>query len=161
MAISRHIHNTTNTMIKFRSDLHSRTTPHISPLRASYGVSFMSCTEKNDRDISRSHCIMFVIPLSCMYCMKKIFAKLLPAASSRNHIIQSPADCAVIQSSSSMPYNVIKMSLLHIIEKGHTRWISKRSQTCSSHKINEDYFQFRLWIIIIKSRNVSKPREWK
>ena len=38
------------------SDFHSRTTPHTSPLRASYGVSFVSYTKKNDRDISRAHC---------------------------------------------------------------------------------------------------------
>ena len=42
-------------MIKLRSDLYSRTTPHASPLRASYGVSFVSYTKKNDRDISRAH----------------------------------------------------------------------------------------------------------
>ena len=35
---------------------HSRKTPHSSPLRASYGVSFVINTKKNDRDISRAHC---------------------------------------------------------------------------------------------------------
>ena len=45
-------------MIKLQSDLHSRTTPHSSPLRASYGVSFMSYRKKIDRDISRAHCAM-------------------------------------------------------------------------------------------------------
>ena len=50
-------HSTTITMIKLRSTLHSRTTPHTSPLRASYGVSFASYITKNDRDISRAHCI--------------------------------------------------------------------------------------------------------
>ena len=44
-------------MIKPRSDLHSRTTPQNSPLRASFGVGvFMSYIKKNDRDISRAHC---------------------------------------------------------------------------------------------------------
>ena len=47
--------HSTITMIKLRSDLHSRT-PHSSLLRASYGVSFASYTKKNDRDISRAHC---------------------------------------------------------------------------------------------------------
>ena len=48
--------SSTITMIKCRSDLHSRTTPHTSPLRARYGVSFVSYTNKNDRDISRVYC---------------------------------------------------------------------------------------------------------
>ena len=42
----------------FRQTLHSQTTPHISPSRASYGVSFMSSLKKYDRDISRAHCIL-------------------------------------------------------------------------------------------------------
>ena len=50
-------HSTTNKLIKLRSVLHSRTTPHKSPLRSSYGVSFVSYTKKNDRDILRVHCI--------------------------------------------------------------------------------------------------------
>ena len=49
-------HRTIIKMIKFRSDLHSRTTPHTSTLRANYGVSFVSYTKKNDRDISGAHC---------------------------------------------------------------------------------------------------------
>ena len=40
-------HNQTITMIKLRLGLHSRTTPHTSTVRASYGVSFMSYTKKN------------------------------------------------------------------------------------------------------------------
>ena len=35
--------------------LHSRTTPHTWPLRARYGVSFVSYTKNNYRDISRAH----------------------------------------------------------------------------------------------------------
>ena len=35
-------HSTTITMLKIRSDLHPRTIPHTSPVRASYGVSFVS-----------------------------------------------------------------------------------------------------------------------
>ena len=34
--------------------LHSRTTPHISTSRASYGVSIVRSSKKNDRDISRA-----------------------------------------------------------------------------------------------------------
>ena len=45
-------------MINIRSDLHSRTTPHTSPFRAIYRVSFLSYTKKNDREILRAHCIM-------------------------------------------------------------------------------------------------------
>ena len=50
-------HSTTVTMIKFQLDLHSRTTPHTSPLR-SLKVIFLSYTKKNDRDISKVHCTM-------------------------------------------------------------------------------------------------------
>ena len=49
-------HSTTITITKLRSDLHSRTTPHTSPLRASYGLSSVSYTNKNARDLSRAHC---------------------------------------------------------------------------------------------------------
>ena len=50
---------TTITMVKLGSDLNTRTTPHASVLRASYGVYFVSYmyTKKDDRDISRAHCI--------------------------------------------------------------------------------------------------------
>ena len=37
--------------------LHSQMTPHVSPLRASYGVPFMTYTQNNDRDISEVQCI--------------------------------------------------------------------------------------------------------
>ena len=50
-------HSTAIKMIKLRSNFHSRTTPHTPPLRASYGVSFVSYTKNNDRDISIVHCI--------------------------------------------------------------------------------------------------------
>ena len=39
-------HRTTVTMIKLRSDLYSRMTPHTWSLRASFGVSFVSYTKK-------------------------------------------------------------------------------------------------------------------
>ena len=48
--------STRNTGMKIMSDLHSRTTHHSSPLRASYGVSFVNYAKKRDRDISRVHC---------------------------------------------------------------------------------------------------------
>ena len=54
-------HGITITMIKLQSDLHSRKAPHTSPLRASHGVSFVSYTKKNDRDISRAHCIWYAM----------------------------------------------------------------------------------------------------
>ena len=45
------VHCTTIIMIKLRSDLHSRTTPHTSPLRARYRVSLEGCTKKNGLDL--------------------------------------------------------------------------------------------------------------
>ena len=48
-------YSTSITMIQLWWDLHSRTTTHTSPLRASYGMSSASCTKKNDRSISRAH----------------------------------------------------------------------------------------------------------
>ena len=54
----RCVHSTTVTMVKLQSDLHSRTTPYTSPLRASYGVSFASYTKKDGHDISRVHCML-------------------------------------------------------------------------------------------------------
>ena len=50
-------HCSTNIMIKLRSDLHSRTTPHTSPLRCPW--PFASYIKKNDRDISRVHCTQY------------------------------------------------------------------------------------------------------
>ena len=41
----------------FGQTLHSWMTPHISPSRASYGVSFMGSLKKYHCDISRVHCI--------------------------------------------------------------------------------------------------------
>ena len=49
--------STTITVIKLRSDLHSRTIPNTSPLRATYEVSFVSYTnKKKNHNISRAHC---------------------------------------------------------------------------------------------------------
>ena len=48
---------TTITKIKVQLNLHSQTTHHASPLQASYGVSFTSYTQNNDRDISGAQCI--------------------------------------------------------------------------------------------------------
>ena len=50
------VQSTAITMIKLQSGLQSQTTPHTSPLRVSYGVSFVSYTAKNDCDISGVHC---------------------------------------------------------------------------------------------------------
>ena len=38
--------------------LNSQKTPHTSPLRASYGMSFVSILMKNDRVIKGFYCIM-------------------------------------------------------------------------------------------------------
>ena len=51
-------HITTVTMVKLRSYFHSPTTPHTSPSRASYGVSFVCPPKKNYHDISRTHCMV-------------------------------------------------------------------------------------------------------
>ena len=39
--------------------LNSQKTPHTSPLRASYGMSFVSILMKNDRVIKGFYCIYF------------------------------------------------------------------------------------------------------
>ena len=39
--------------------LNSQKTPHTSPLRASYGMSFVSILMKNDRVIKGFYCIIF------------------------------------------------------------------------------------------------------
>ena len=50
-------HSTTMTMIKVRSDLHSRMTPHTLHLLARYGMTFVSYIKGIDCNILRSHCI--------------------------------------------------------------------------------------------------------
>ena len=44
--------------------LNSQKTPHTSPLRASYGMSFVSILMKNDRVIKGFYCIISVYTLS-------------------------------------------------------------------------------------------------
>ena len=41
--------------------LNSQKTPHTSPLRASYGMSFVSILMKNDRVIKGFYCIIIII----------------------------------------------------------------------------------------------------
>ena len=42
--------------------------PHTSPVRASYGVSFMNILEKTDRIITALHCILnFHLPLCSLW----------------------------------------------------------------------------------------------
>ena len=53
--------------------MHSRSTPHNSPSRASYGVSFVSFLQKNDRNISRAHCNISV-SLFCSFCSSRVAA---------------------------------------------------------------------------------------
>ena len=42
--------------------LNSQKTPHTSPLRASYGMSFVSILMKNDRVIKGFYCMWFIQP---------------------------------------------------------------------------------------------------
>ena len=44
------------TMVKLRQDFVFTNTTHISPSRASYGVSFVRSSKNNDRDIARARC---------------------------------------------------------------------------------------------------------
>ena len=43
--------------------LNSQKTPHTSPLRASYGMSFVSILMKNDRVIKGFYCIAYMLPI--------------------------------------------------------------------------------------------------
>ena len=43
--------------------LNSQKTPHTSPLRASYGMSFVSILMKNDRVIKGFYCIIIIMAL--------------------------------------------------------------------------------------------------
>ena len=43
--------------------LNSQKTPHTSPLRASYGMSFVSILMKNDRVIKGFYCIWFIFTM--------------------------------------------------------------------------------------------------
>ena len=53
-------HSTTIIMIRLQSYFHTRTTPHTSPLRASYGVSFASYTKKKMIAIYWERTVYFV-----------------------------------------------------------------------------------------------------
>ena len=60
-------HSTTITLIKLWSCLYSWTTPHTSPLRASYGVSFVSHRRKMTtiyRDYTVMTCCLFLTKLA-------------------------------------------------------------------------------------------------
>ena len=41
--------------------MNSQKTPHISPFRASYGVSFMSTSTEIDRVIKGFYCILYLV----------------------------------------------------------------------------------------------------
>ena len=47
--------------------LNSQKTPHTSPLRASYGMSFVSILMKNDRVIKGFYCILLSNIVRCSY----------------------------------------------------------------------------------------------
>ena len=44
--------------------LHSQKTPHISPMRASYGVSIVRIWEKIDSVIKATHCFSYIVQAS-------------------------------------------------------------------------------------------------
>ena len=46
--------------------LNSQKTPHTSPLRASYGMSFVSILMKNDRVIKGFYCILSSYSIMCV-----------------------------------------------------------------------------------------------
>ena len=63
----------------FGQTLHSWTAPHTTPLRMSYRVSFMSCSTKNDCDISKVHCMRLfwfvcVCAFECQLCTQLALA---------------------------------------------------------------------------------------
>ena len=47
--------------------LNSQKTPHTSPLRASYGMSFVSILMKNDRVIKGFYCIVFILHMTSFH----------------------------------------------------------------------------------------------
>ena len=63
--------------------LNSQKTPHTSPLRASYGMSFVSILMKNDRVIKGFYCICLVLLLS----FREWFGILLRHLASQNLVI--------------------------------------------------------------------------
>ena len=72
-------------MIKFQSGLHSPTTPHTSPLRASYGASFMSYTQKNYCDISKAWCIWKKSQIWMCHMRSGLIPRLHPANERRRY----------------------------------------------------------------------------
>ena len=48
-------------------------TPHTSPLRARYGVSFVNICEKIDRAIMALHCIQILMGVTASYATVKIY----------------------------------------------------------------------------------------
>ena len=51
--------------------LNSQKTPHTSPLRASYGMSFVSILVKNDRVIKGFYCIRHPVSMSWQHMKPK------------------------------------------------------------------------------------------
>ena len=58
-------YGTTKTEVKIYKKLYSRKTPHISPSRASYGVSFVRIWMKIDRIITALHCMLNHFEKTC------------------------------------------------------------------------------------------------
>ena len=60
--------------------LNSQKTPHTSPLRASYGMSFVSILMRNDRVIKGFYCIWFWKAVPAWKCIIVYLWTLAPAA---------------------------------------------------------------------------------
>ena len=74
---------TTVTMLPLR---HLRTTPHISPSRASYGVPFLKSTKKYDHHISRAHCIIQTFGSQRLGVFFACYAYMRSSDKSSHHI---------------------------------------------------------------------------
>ena len=53
----------------FSQTLDSRTTPHISPSRVSYGLSFLKSSKKYDRNLSGTHCMLCFSHCIALFCI--------------------------------------------------------------------------------------------
>ena len=116
--------------------LNSQKTPHTSPLRASYGMSFVSILMKNDRVIKGFYCIV-----RCLDC----------------HVILSRSSCAA---ASTCTWNLfwaeplfINASLLSTKTKNSTEWKSQNQNSQvfnNSLTFGEDQFCAKIlqWMVL-------------
>ena len=70
--------------------LNSQKTPHTSPVRASYGMSFVSILMKNDRVIKGFYCILFetgsIQEIYSQHCGYWLAGALAPVAPFTNMV---------------------------------------------------------------------------